>query len=237
MTGERIARVPGGGILYDASLVRKPHPEWFSREYWTAQGLATDVTGGRGSVCFLRTDQGAWVLRHYKRGGFIARLSEDRYLWTGEDRTRSFMEWRLLAELRRRELPVPEPVAAFYARRGLSYRADLITRELPTSTTLAMRLQQGLSQQEWSAVGRTIGRFHANGVHHADLNANNILLAENGEVFILDFDRGRIRARGAWEKEVLQRLHRSLIKISRRDGAEFGERQWRWLEGAMSNEQ
>lgn len=49
------------------------------------------------------------------------------------------------------------------------------------------------------------------GVHHADLNAHNILLADDGAVYVLDFDRGRIRARGAWENNVLARLHRSLV--------------------------
>ena len=40
------------------------------------------------------------------------------------------------------------------------------------------------------------------GVHHADLNALNILLADEGAVHVLDLDRGRIRARGAWENKV-----------------------------------
>jgi hypothetical protein len=31
---------------------------------------------------------------------------------------------------------------------------------------------------------------------------------------VLDFDRGRVRARGDWERAVLERLHRSLVKVS-----------------------
>jgi 3-deoxy-D-manno-octulosonic acid kinase len=31
---------------------------------------------------------------------------------------------------------------------------------------------------------------------------------------VLDFDRGRVRARGAWEQAVLARLKRSLAKVS-----------------------
>jgi hypothetical protein len=33
-------------------------------------------------------------------------------------------------------------------------------------------------------------------------------------VYVLDFDRGRIRPRGAWEQSVLERLQRSLRKVT-----------------------
>jgi 3-deoxy-D-manno-octulosonic acid kinase len=51
-------------------------------------------------------------------------------------------------------------------------------------------------------------------VQHADLNAHNIMLGENGEVWLLDFDRGRLRTPGSWRGRVLDRLARSLAKIS-----------------------
>ena len=46
----------------------------------------------------------------------VARLFGDRYLFTGEQRTRSAREFRLLAELSRRGLPVPAPIASRYVR-------------------------------------------------------------------------------------------------------------------------
>ena len=55
----------------------------------------------------------------------------------------------------------------------------------------------------------------AAGVDHADLNAHNILLDSRGVVSVIDFDRGRVRERGAWTVHNLRRLHRSLAKISR----------------------
>ena len=225
---------PGGGILYDASRLRKPHDTLFSREYWQAQGALKEVTGGRGSVCFLRTGEGSWVWRHYRRGGLVARLVADGYLWLGAARTRSFAEWRLLARLRTLSLPVPAPIAAGYLRKGITYRADLITEELPDARTLAAAMSAAeLRPEQWLNVGRTIAAFHLQGVQHADLNANNILLCGDagglGEVYLIDFDRGRIRARGAWEQRVLARLQRSLEKVSAQRGAKFGTQEWGWL--------
>jgi tRNA A-37 threonylcarbamoyl transferase component Bud32 len=78
-------------------------------------------------------------------------------------------------------------------------------------------------------VGAVIAAFHREGVHHADLNANNILLSESGtpQVYLLDFDRGRIRERGAWEGDVLARLKRSLDKIKRlRQDVRFSDDEW-----------
>jgi 3-deoxy-D-manno-octulosonic acid kinase len=155
------------------------------------------------------------VLRHYRRGGLRARLSDDRYLWTGAERTRSFAEWRLLRTLRAWGLPVPVPVAAQYQRAGLFYRADLLTVELPVRRTLAQALQQGpLPPATWHAIGRCVGSLHARGVHHADLNAHNLLVGTDDDIYVLDFDRGRIRARGTWEQAVLDRLRRSLLKVT-----------------------
>lgn len=244
MTDEQFIATAGGGILYDASRLSKPDEELFSRAHWASQGALEEIAGGRSSIAVLnvgavRTDAAGsrWVLRHYRRGGLIARLSQDSYWWTGAARTRSFAEWRLLAELRRRGLPVPAPIAARYVRGLLTYRADLITELLPGTRTLADRITgSDLPEAGWRAVGKTIGAFHREGVHHADLNANNILLADSPpEVYVLDFDRGRIEPRGAWEQTVLARLRRSLDKItSQRADVRFGERQWQWLMAAVT---
>ncbi len=233
---ERIDASVGGGILYDAALIRKAQPQWFTRSYWAQRGALTDVAGGRGAVSFLQTDTGRWVWRHYRRGGLVAKLLKDRYLWTGEARTRSFAEWRLLAELQRRGLPVPAPIAAAYRRRGLTYEADIITAELPPSTTLAQAMATPLSEDRWQAVGRTIAQFHAQGVQHADLNAHNVLLGSDGVVYLLDFDRGRIRSRGTWEERVLARLRRSLDKVSAQRGIAFDAGCWEALMGGYGEE-
>ena len=174
---------------------------------------------------------GQWALRHFRRGGFIARLSQDRYVWVGEDRVRAFAEWRLLAVLTQRGLPVPKPVAARYVRTALSYRCDLITQRIADAEPLSAALRAAaLPESTWRAVGAVIARLHAANVWHADLNAHNILLDGRGVVSVIDFDRGRLRGQGSWTSRNLQRLRGSLVKISRAGPSDrFSARTWDWF--------
>jgi 3-deoxy-D-manno-octulosonic acid kinase len=234
---EQFAATARGGILYDASRFGKPDERLFEPEHWSRGGKLVTAAGGRGGVCFIDSGAGHWVLRHYRRGGAIARLVRDRYLWLGARQTRSLREWRLLAQLTHLGLPVPAPVAARYERGSVTYRADLITERLPASQTLAdVVTGESLDADGWRRIGETIARFHSHGVHHADLNAHNIMLGAGGEVYLLDFDRGRIRPRGGWEAQVLARLHRSLEKIGReRRGVRFSDDDWgQLMEGYRS---
>lgn len=229
---EALARGAGGAMLYDASCLHHPDAAVFDPAHWQDQGALESARGGRGTVAFVRTTTGQrWVLRHYRRGGLMAKLSNDLYFWTGADRTRSFREWRLLRQLRQWGLPVPQPIAARYVRAGLCYRADLLTAELPVRLTVAQALQAGpLAADSWRAVGACVGALHARGVQHADLNAHNLLLGDANAVYVLDFDRGRLRERGAWERSVLERLQRSLRKVTAGAAADrFGDEQWQAL--------
>jgi 3-deoxy-D-manno-octulosonic acid kinase len=229
---EALARRAGGAMLYDASRLHHPHESVFDPAHWQAQGALESTPGGRGTVSFVRASPGErWVLRHYCRGGLIARLSDDLYMWTGADRTRAFREWRLLRQLRAWGLPVPAPVAARYQRAGLCYRADLLTAELPVRRTLAQALQPApLPLVTWQAVGQCVAALHAHGVQHADLNAHNLLVGASNDIYVLDFDRGRIRARGTWEQAVLARLRRSLLKVTAGlPAGRFDDTHWRAL--------
>ncbi len=215
---QRLA-IDRGAILFDAGRVARPGAQLFEREDWSARGALTEQAGGRGSIDFIDADGQRWVMRRYLRGGMAAHVVRDRYLFTGEDRTRSFRELRLLGALRQRSLPVPAPVAACYRRRALTYSAALITERLPGARPLSETLAAGeMDDARWAAIGRCLRRFHDAGVQHADLNAHNIMLGMNGEVWLLDFDRGRLRTPGTWRERVLDRLGRSLAKISNDTG-------------------
>lgn len=210
----RIVASHDGAMVFDAALEVPPAWAWFDPDWWAAQGRCTVETGGRGGVAFLDTPAGACVLRHYRRGGWMAPLLGDRYLWHGRVRSRGFAEFHLLAELSRRGLPVPAPVAARYRRRGAYYMADLITRTIAHAETVAELIdRRAFDARLAEGVGHLIARFHAAGVDHADLNAHNILVAGDS-LWLVDFDRGEIRAAGtAWKLANLARLKRSLLKV------------------------
>lgn len=239
------ARVNASGesaILFDAGPAVQPDERWFDPEHWRAQGKLHDqARGGRGSVVFVDTPAGVCALRHYHRGGMVAPILGDRYLWTGRELTRGFAEFRLLAELRQRGLPVPPPIAARYRRRGPYYTADLLTRRIEHTRTLAECIASGELDAELAGrVGALIAPFHAQGVDHADLNAHNVLIGPNG-LWLVDFDRGRIRpSRGEWGPANLHRLRRSLLKLGAcdRDGVKLDQQIWtplmRAYRGALS---
>jgi 3-deoxy-D-manno-octulosonic acid kinase len=247
--GQRIATAAGAMLadrarLGNAAGLAMPDERIFEPQFWAARGELSDVTRGRGSAWFIAAPPDQWALRHYRRGGLIARVFADRYLWRGEARVRAFAEWRLLATLVRRGLPVPAPVAARYQRAGPWYRCDLITRRIPGALPLSVRLErEALGDSRWRDIGATVARLHAAGVDHADLNAHNLLLDDAGAVSVIDFDRGRLHPpaptaaattplaqRCVWATRNLARLQRSLRKIAHElPPARCGEREWQWL--------
>lgn len=214
---------PDGAIVFDAAVTAQANrfePDWFEAAHWLAQDRAQNASGGRGGAIYLDAPFGRCVLRHYRRGGMVERVMGDRYLWTGAERTRGFAEFALLVELHGRGLPVPAPVAARYRRHGAHYRADLITRRIEGASTLAELVARDRCDADVAArVGETAAEFHAAGVFHADLNAHNVLLADD-TVWLVDFDRGQLRAPArAWQLANLARLRRSLLKLgAARDG-------------------
>ncbi|MBS0375536.1 MAG: 3-deoxy-D-manno-octulosonic acid kinase [Proteobacteria bacterium] len=211
---ERVA-TGTGAILYDPSRIDHPCAGDFDAAALQRAGRVVATATGRGSAWFLdATRTGApVVLRHYRRGGFAARLASDRYLWLGEQATRAFRELRLLAALEEQGLPAARPVAAQYRRQGLGYRAELLTLAIPRARTLADRLAEPLPEALWRRVGATLRRFHDAGVRHADLNARNVLFDGDDQVQLIDFDRGRLASPGRWCAQNLERLRRSLAKL------------------------
>ena len=112
----RIQEFDGGGMLYDSSRAGNATPSWLDARWWSARGTVSAAAEGRGSTALIDADGRSLVLRHYRRGGLMAKLVADRYRWQGAESTRSFREWHLLYHMHRAGLPVPMPVAA--ARRS-----------------------------------------------------------------------------------------------------------------------
>jgi 3-deoxy-D-manno-octulosonic acid kinase len=82
----------------------------------------------------------------------------------------------------------------------------------------------------WSGLGEGIFEFHDAGVYHADMNAYNLQIDEQDRLWMLDFDKGRLRSPGTWQQQTLERLHRSLRKIQAMDPElHFRQEDWEAL--------
>src|SRR3546814_7124794 len=53
-------------------------------------GAVAVAQGGRQAAWFVQGEFGRGVLRRYRRGGLMAKVSVDRYVWGGVGATRSF---------------------------------------------------------------------------------------------------------------------------------------------------
>lgn len=227
----------GGRADYKcSSVLRAPGYEhvdeqWFCPDFWAdkAQPVAA---GGRGSAWFIQSGRYDLVLRHYRRGGMMAHLSQRNYLYSGWGQTRSFREFRLLETLKARGLPVPTPVAAWAGRKGLLwYHAAILIERIPGSVPLP-EASEAQDEALWTQVGKTVRRFHDIGLEHVDLNCDNILLA-SGKVYLIDFDRCRLRQSDtfdSWKKNNLNRLRRSVDKRLQATSAHQRDSLWQALQ-------
>jgi len=218
-------------ILYDADYIGQMDDKFFSPSWWEKQGLILRSAPGRGTTIFVRHGDQQLALRHYHRGGMPAKLSRDRYFWLGLERSRPWREWHLLLELYRRGLPVPRPVAARISRDGMSYRGDIITGVVDAEPLANWLVKKRLRSSLLGNIGACLRRFHNEGVYHADLNACNILLDDEGNVTLIDFDRGELREpANGWQRANLQRLKRSLEKFRRAEKQfSFDDEDWKVL--------
>ncbi len=227
LAASTISNLSCGTVLCRAEAVAELSPDWFDRDRWQESGARIHTSTGRASVMIGKLNSETWVLRHYCRGGFVARFIDDHYWWLGLERTRAFLEWRLLDKLTNWGLPAPEPIAACVRRTGLVYQADIITKYLPDTRTLSSYLrEEGVRDETWTRIGRMVRQFHDRDVCHPDLTAHNILLSSAGEPYLVDFDNARIRADGHWKRRGVARLQRSLRKVALETGVSFDPDAW-----------
>jgi len=189
--------------------------EWFSIAFWQAQNAIKGTASGRGTVWFLNSPKGEFVLRRYRRGGFIAKLTQFKFLFLGFYKSRPYQELSLLEFMLSSGLPVPEPIAGRCQRIGIQYQAEIITKLIADADELFNYLldSEKTKQLDWQLIGKTIKRFHQAGVDHTDLNCHNIMIDKFAKVWLIDFDKCSQRPIAAhWQEANLQRLKRSFEK-------------------------
>ena len=225
-------RKNGHYIRYDSHIFNNIDDVSFKSRVWAQRSAIVGFAEGRGTTFFIQHQGRDFVLRHYQRGGLIAKIAKDSYFWTGLKFTRPWREWSLLEKMQEKGLPVPVPAAVKVERKGLFYTADIMMHRIPNSRSLMhILMTEELAEGYWITVGSVIRRFHESGVYHADLNANNILLDDGGRCFLIDFDRcGLRKPKIKWQQDNLKRLKRSLNKIAdNQEVFNYSESNWRSL--------
>jgi len=194
-------------------------PKWFDTSFWGKHETTSNTTSGRGAVQFLETEYGKFVIRKYRRGGFISKFVVFRFLCFGLKQSRPFRELGLLDYMQSKRLPSPTPIAALFQRHGISYEASIMTALIPDAAELfKLMLPENANDKSWpkinwQAIGSTIRRFHDTGIDHTDLNCHNIMLDKNNKIWLIDFDKCSLRQpKTSWQKSNLARLKRSLDK-------------------------
>jgi len=62
----------------------------FEPSWWEKRDALLGGAPGRGTTHFVRHGSEEWALRHYRRGGLVAKLIIDTYLWHGLNHTRAW---------------------------------------------------------------------------------------------------------------------------------------------------
>lgn len=210
------------GWPYEA---RPSHPELQARRDWTVPGqpgcwemrttepppdlAAEPLAGafGRGGVQVV----GDWVVRPYRRGGLMRHVNDRTYPSTA----RFQREYAVHEALWRAGLPTVEPLGYGFRRAGLGWQGLCFTRR---SEGRPWPRDWDAGQAVLPAVMALLEALVRWRLWAPDLNATNFLLAEDGQVLALDWDRACWLPRAEdLGPRYAARLRRSLARLAAPD--------------------
>ncbi|KTC84907.1 3-deoxy-D-manno-octulosonic acid kinase [Legionella brunensis] len=213
-------------ILVSPQFMEKVDAYWFQPSFWKEQAKSI-ANGGRGMAWFIDSPEGDFVLRLYGRGGMVVHFTKRAYFFVNRRFVRAFKEFHLLTKLHHAGLNVPRPIAASYHKIAYCwYHAEIIVERIVGALPFADYLSVK-DETLWRNVGRLLRRFHDYGVYHADLNCHNILVADS-DLYLIDFDKGRLRRGQTWKKNNLKRLKRSIEKLTNTNCSDSTDLSFLW---------
>ncbi|MCI0433664.1 MAG: hypothetical protein L0271_08440 [Gemmatimonadetes bacterium] len=235
-------RLPSGILAERAGSARIVGPESslsFVAETIRRHGRLRDwaashssrIFQGRGPTYLVDGPDQPWVIRPARRGGTVASVLGDRYARLGTPRP--IGELRTSIRARERGIDTPEIVAVVLYPAGLFYRADIATRYIPDSESLATlsvgpdRPPEERRIEAWRVTGHIIRVAARAGMLHADLNLRNVLISWSlgiARAHLLDLDRCRFRVGTSKQDRdaMVSRLTRSRLKLEAETGVRVG---------------
>lgn len=223
--------------LYDEECFSEIHQDLFKAKHWQELDAVNGQETGRGTTWFIQQGPHSLVLRHYLRGGMMAKLSKDRYLFRHLESCRSISEFKILNKLHQQGFPVPKPAAAQVFKSGIYYQADILIHRIPNAQDLVQILKQAQDNNFYIKLGKLIAHFHKAGVYHADLNIQNILQDDSGNFWLIDFDRAKLLPpKDTWQVNTLNRLKRSFEKELGRHHIKWQAKDWQTFLSAYKEE-
>jgi 3-deoxy-D-manno-octulosonic acid kinase len=174
------------------SLIADPQLNQLIRLFNSPTNRVNSTLGGRTTTTVARLEGiGSVVIKYYRRGGAIRWLIKKHYLKCGK--TRCQMEFELLQQVRSLGINAPDPVAFAY-QGGLFYQCWLVTREIKDHQTLVQisRSNEKQARMVLKAVVEQVSRLIKNKILHVDLHPGNVIVDNQNQVYLLDFDKGGI---------------------------------------------
>lgn len=183
---------------------------------------------GRGTAYAVPIAGERWLVRHYRRGGAVAALLEDRYATL--EGNRALAELRVSCEARERGIATPAVVAAVEYPHGWFSRFDIAVDFIPNSRDFGEHLSDNEVHPVLERIVGLIRTMVRAGLVHRDFNVKNIIIAPD-KAYVVDLDRASLNAGydRYHARRMRDRLLRSIRKFERTSGASLANTERRAL--------
>jgi len=172
------------------------------------------VLGGRGQSRVVdMPGLGRVFVKRYSHGGLFRALTGGKFLCIGPCRSES--EFEMLEHVRQCGVNAPRPIA-FIKKGSTIFSTWLVMEELIGARSL-VEIQAKESDEMLRAMDSLavqMGILIKNNIFHVDLHPGNVLVAQSGEVYIVDFDKAcKFRGGSQMLRDLyLRRWRRAVIK-------------------------
>jgi len=147
--------------------------------------------GGRAEIVIKNLPElGMTVFKNYFRGGFFGIFNKRLYLKSKEN-IRPLNEILFLKDIKKFNIPVPEPIAAYYSG-NLIYKGGTVTKYISSPYTLAQfcinneKKGEEIFKQKFLPVFEKLIKHK---IYHCDLHPGNVVVSNEKDIYIIDFDK------------------------------------------------